>query len=338
MFFVNCLSIVCVSDTHQKHRQLSDRLKTTHSGDILIHAGDMTNFSRGAQPFEDFDQWLKELPFRYKLVVGGNHETITNVDLNYGIVLKNKEIIIDNCLRIYGVSWRPVGDSSWSDIPLNSHIVITHNPPFAHNDSHSDLEFKLKSRLDKVRPLLSVFGHIHADYGVYQQEAGVLLVNAASSPMSPSQPLNDPLKFKISIDENGTVILFCVTQFNACLNHSKMNPSDASSVSNDLRLPDEKYVTLSDGRQLAYTETGDTSSDKIIIFFHGLEKLYKPKKFRQNRSWSPNGPGGFPWKHPIVCAAQTKMAAAIEDVKKVPTDCALRQSIARETKPDAPYE
>ncbi|CAF1360131.1 unnamed protein product [Adineta ricciae] len=195
--------VVCVSDTHQKHRQLTDRLKTTHSGDILIHAGDMTNFSRGAQPFEDFDQWLKELPFRYKLVVGGNHETITNVDLNYGTVLKNKEIIIDNCLRIYGVPWRPVGDSSWSDIPLKSHVVITHNPPYAHNDSHPDLEFNLKSRLDKVRPLLSVFGHIHADYGVYQQEAGVLLVNAASSPMSPSQPLNDPLKFKISIDENG---------------------------------------------------------------------------------------------------------------------------------------
>ncbi|CAF1673304.1 unnamed protein product, partial [Adineta ricciae] len=35
-------------------------------------------------------------------------------------------------------------------------------------------------------------------------------------------------------------------------------------------LPGEKYVTLSDGRQLAYTETGDTSSDKIIIFFHGV--------------------------------------------------------------------
>ena len=118
-------------------------------------------------------------------------------------MLKSKEIIIDDCLRIYGVPWRPVGDSSWSDIPLNSHVVITHNPPCAHNDLHPDLEFNLKSRLDQVRPLLSVFGHIHADYGVYQQGTGNLLVNAASLPLSPSQPLNDPLKFKISIDENG---------------------------------------------------------------------------------------------------------------------------------------
>ncbi|CAF3558548.1 unnamed protein product [Rotaria sp. Silwood2] len=43
----------------------------------------------------------------------------------------------------------------------------------------------------------------------------------------------------------------------------------ASSISSELQVPNEKYFLLSDGRQLAYTEQGDTNSNKIIIFFHG---------------------------------------------------------------------
>ncbi|CAF3718302.1 unnamed protein product [Rotaria sp. Silwood1] len=48
-----------------------------------------------------------------------------------------------------------------------------------------------------------------------------------------------------------------------------MNQLALSSISNDLQVPNEKYFSLSDARQLAYTEQGDTDSNKIIIFFHG---------------------------------------------------------------------
>ncbi|CAF0858979.1 unnamed protein product [Adineta steineri] len=200
--------VVCISDTHQRHRQLTDRLKSSHNGDILIHAGDITNFSRGIKPFDDFDHWLNELPFKHKLIIGGNHETISNVTLNHGRVLQNEQIIIDDVLRIYGSKWRPVGDSTWSDIPLNSHVVITHNPPFSSNGEDVDLEYNLTKRLEKLnKPLLSVFGHIHSDYGVYRQSNGIIFANAACSPRSQSQPLNDPLRFKISIDENQTLFI-----------------------------------------------------------------------------------------------------------------------------------
>ncbi|CAF3056783.1 unnamed protein product [Rotaria socialis] len=194
--------VVCISDTHQHHRQLTDRLKSTHTGDILIHAGDITNFGRGSKPFEDFDQWLSELSFKHKLIIGGNHDSILKPSLNHGKFLKDEQIIIDDCLRIYGSSWRPVGQSTWSDIPSNSHIVITHNPPDSRNGSHVDLETQLQLRLNKIKPLLSIFGHIHADYGVWKQPNEVLFANAASIPCSRSQILNDPLRFKISIDEN----------------------------------------------------------------------------------------------------------------------------------------
>jgi Icc-related predicted phosphoesterase len=197
-----CWIVVCISDTHQRHRELTDRLKSSHSGDILIHAGDITNFGRGSKPFEDFDQWLSELPFKEKLIIGGNHETILEPSFNHGRFLKDEQVIIDDYLRIYGSSWRPIGQSTWSDIPSNSHIVITHNPPISQKGSHVDLEFKLQLRLYQIKPLLSIFGHIHEDYGVWKQSNGILFANAASFPSSRSQILNDPLRFKISIDGN----------------------------------------------------------------------------------------------------------------------------------------
>lgn len=44
----------------------------------------------------------------------------------------------------------------------------------------------------------------------------------------------------------------------------------ASSMTNELHVHNEKYITLSDGRQLAYAEQGNTESNKIFIFFHGV--------------------------------------------------------------------
>jgi len=203
MFLTNKYwTVVCISDTHQRHRELTDRLKSSHSGDILIHAGDITNFGRGSKPFDDFDQWLNELPFKEKLIIGGNHESILVPSLNHGRFLKDEQVIIDDYLRIYGSSWRPTGESTWLDIPLNSHIVITHNPPTSQNGTHVDLEFNLRSRLCQIKPLLSVFGHIHADYGVLKKSNGILYANAASFPSSRSRTLNDPLRFKISMDGN----------------------------------------------------------------------------------------------------------------------------------------
>ena len=194
--------LVCISDTHQRHRELTERLRSTHSGDILLHAGDITNFSRGSEPLKDFDQWLGELPFRHKFVIGGNHETIIVPLLANGRVLKNESVLIDDRLRLFGASWRPVNTSTWSDIPTNTHVVLTHNPPASPNGSHVDLESNLRIRLDKIQPLLSVFGHIHRDYGVWKESSGSMFANCASSPMIRTEPLNDPLCFRIAIDSH----------------------------------------------------------------------------------------------------------------------------------------
>lgn len=199
--------LVCISDTHQRHRELTERLLSTHSGDILLHAGDITNFCRSTERLKDFDQWLGELPFRYKFVIAGNHEILVVPTLSNGHILKNEQILIDNRLRLFGASWRPVGTSTWADIPKDTHIVLTHNPPATRNDFHTDLESSLKIRLDKIKPLLSVFGHIHSDYGVWQESSGTIFANAASSPMTRKEPLNDPLCFRITIDSQSNATI-----------------------------------------------------------------------------------------------------------------------------------
>ncbi|CAF3221819.1 unnamed protein product, partial [Rotaria sp. Silwood2] len=138
----------------------------------------------------------------HKLIITGNHDSMLSPCLKHGQLLQDEQFLIDDHLRVYGAPWRPTGTSKWSDIPSNSHIVITHNPPCSKYGSHVDLELNLQTRLHQVRPLLSIFGHIHEDYGVWKQSNELFFANGASLPSSHSQALNDPLRFKILIDEN----------------------------------------------------------------------------------------------------------------------------------------
>ena len=197
--------VVCISDTHQHHRELTDRLQSSHRGDILLHCGDITNYGRGLNPFQDFDQWLNEIPFEHKLIIGGNHEVMLNPTFQNGIYLNNQTFLIDEKVRIYGGSWRSINESTWNDIPLNIDILMTHNPPCSMKGFHSDLDLNLHQRIEKVKPLLSVFGHIHGDYGVWKDSNGIFFANASSSRNDSSRILNDPIRFKITKNDDESI-------------------------------------------------------------------------------------------------------------------------------------
>lgn len=62
------ITIVCVSDTHGKEDKVP-----VGDGDVLIHAGDFTNFGKKPHVLK-FNKWLGNLPHKYKIVVNGNHE------------------------------------------------------------------------------------------------------------------------------------------------------------------------------------------------------------------------------------------------------------------------
>jgi 3',5'-cyclic AMP phosphodiesterase CpdA len=65
------IRVVCISDTHDQTTAVPD-------GDLLIHAGDLTN----AGTIDDLQRqidWLDALPHRHKVIVCGNHDSYFDV-------------------------------------------------------------------------------------------------------------------------------------------------------------------------------------------------------------------------------------------------------------------
>ncbi|KAJ3045802.1 metallophosphoesterase domain-containing protein 1 [Rhizophlyctis rosea] len=68
------LRFVCISDTHSQHDKL-----TLPPGDVLLHSGDFS-YHGEEQEVEKFVAWLKGLPYRWKIIIAGNHECIFHLD------------------------------------------------------------------------------------------------------------------------------------------------------------------------------------------------------------------------------------------------------------------
>jgi predicted phosphodiesterase len=209
------MDIVIMSDTHGLHREL----EVPH-GDILIHAGDFTMFSKWLREIEDFNDWLGELPHKWKFVVPGNHEFFLEADPSRRSLLFNAKVLIDEAetvdgLKLYGSPVTPLyggafGKSSpldrqrhWARIPLDTHILVTHGPPFGVLDVSPGQpermgDPELLSRLNELKSLrLHCFGHVHGAYGMADQ-GGATLVNAAL--LGPLGDLsNQPIVLKMKI-------------------------------------------------------------------------------------------------------------------------------------------
>ena len=61
------IRIVCISDTH-------DQTVPLPAGDLLIHAGDLTNDGTAASIQAQLD-WLSAQPHRHKIAICGNHDS-----------------------------------------------------------------------------------------------------------------------------------------------------------------------------------------------------------------------------------------------------------------------
>lgn len=188
------LKIVCVSDTHELHREVD-----VPDGDLLIHAGDFTMFSKSAAAIRDFNDWMGELPHARKLLIPGNHEFFLEADPNRRKLIPNATILVNESveilgLKIWGSPMTPLyggafGLSSelnrlklYSQIPSDTDILVTHGPPFGILDrSPGTSEHQgcraLFDRVRKLRPKLHVFGHVHGAHGRFTEET--LFVNAA---------------------------------------------------------------------------------------------------------------------------------------------------------------
>lgn len=192
------LQIVCISDTHGFHREL-----TLPPGDILIHAGDFLTDDRQVETLTDFDDWMGGLPFKHRIVVAGNHDLLFAANrkkarklLTHATYLENSGVTVEG-LRIWGCPVTPVVSSMafavergapsrkyWDKVPSETDVLITHGPPFRVLDAehimapHLGCDQLMRAVL-RVHPRIHVFGHVHGSYGREAGPDGISFVNCA---------------------------------------------------------------------------------------------------------------------------------------------------------------
>lgn len=191
------MDIVLISDTHGLHEKL-----TLPEGDMLIHAGDFTRLG-GVEEVGLFNEWLLTLPFKYKIVIAGNHEksfenqsSLARSILTSCIYLENSGVEIEG-IKFWGSPVTPKffnwafnkerGQEIkfyWDIIPEDIDVLITHGPPyeildFTFAEVHAGCEELRKKIFDLPNLKLNVFGHIHEGYGTCKIN-NVTFINASS--------------------------------------------------------------------------------------------------------------------------------------------------------------
>eukprot|EP01083_Nonionella_stella_P178507 630773_1 len=190
--------IVCISDTHELHRQLS-----IPNGDVLIHCGDILfanshNYSeeQSIKKMHDFNTWLGTLPHKYKIIIAGNHDycfekigrTRCEQILTNAIYLINDPFTLTfedtrninlfcSAYSIPNSAFSPnkafqsprdtIADKIWSQIPNDIDILVTHHMPHTYLDNGKGCTALLNILKDRcTRCKYSIFGHWHSTYGV----------------------------------------------------------------------------------------------------------------------------------------------------------------------------
>lgn len=173
----NIKRIVCISDTHERHRSLA-----VPPGDLLIHSGDIFTINRhfstaySQTKLDDFAEWLACLYFTEgKVVIGGNHDAVLD-SLGKEDVCRALLQFDEKVKYMEDEGWRtPDGLMVWASplsygsspnsafqanpeerierIPENVDILVTHGP-------------LPKEVLKELAPRIHVSGHIHERYGV----------------------------------------------------------------------------------------------------------------------------------------------------------------------------
>jgi len=199
------MKIVFISDTHRRHEQLNFNDKKYKNVDMIIHSGDFSNYEKDA---DKFIQWYSEQPFKYKILIPGNHDFAVFKNEKKYIEFSKKlgiELLIDRKIsiegiNIYGSPWTPeffnwaymkndhILKEIWDKIPYDTHILVTHGPAKGSLDksNYGNIEvgsFSLSTKLYDLKEngnlKIHSFGHIHEARGFYK-ENDLLRINSSS--------------------------------------------------------------------------------------------------------------------------------------------------------------
>ncbi len=212
----NAVRVVCMSDTHTKHPDPASvppgdvfvcAGDFTYTGmlqeirsfckflDALPHAHKIV-VSGNHEITLDYDYYMNRGRRRFH----GNHRIHEDAILCKSVLSASCTYLQDSSveiagLKIYGSPWQPSFcdwafnmeppelKRKWAEIPDDVDVLITHGPPKGHGArivEGFDVGCPhLMDRVNQVKPMLHVFGHIHEGYGV-TANAHTLFVNAST--------------------------------------------------------------------------------------------------------------------------------------------------------------
>lgn len=199
-------TIICISDLHGKLP------KAIPACDVLVIAGDICPSFHGSINLNielqmrwlrwDFTEWLKKQPVGRTVACWGNHDWIgyrepaLAADMPWDM-LTDQAVTIDG-LKFYGSPWSlPFFDwafmrteeelaAKYAAIPDDTDVLISHGPPYGYGDLAIEKgnvvsvgSPALTARINEIKPVLTVFGHIHGGAGAYWAGDKQLLINAS---------------------------------------------------------------------------------------------------------------------------------------------------------------
>lgn len=199
------MKIALIADTHGKHDELP-----LPDADLLIHCGDLFEWGDPRpDPLGEIDDWFGSAPAKEVICIAGNHDRLLQeraegtCPFSKATYLQDSGTTIGG-LSIYGSPWCPDLPGfafyataeqlreHWRKIPTGVDILVTHTPPFGILDKPRNGRVNLgcpilREELERIRPRLHVFGHVHASYGK-KQIGDTQFVNAASFPTGSHVP------------------------------------------------------------------------------------------------------------------------------------------------------
>lgn len=121
-------------------------------GDVLVHCGDFVQRATHRSKYEDFNDWLGELPYKHAVVIAGNHEYAFNRGGEQKMPLEEVRELLSNAhylqdsavdvmgLRFWGSPWQTSRGMAfsesredlprrWDGIPDGVDVCLTHMPP-----------------------------------------------------------------------------------------------------------------------------------------------------------------------------------------------------------------
>lgn len=207
------MKFVIISDTHNLHKEL-----ILPKGDVIIHCGDFTSsgyeheITSFIQWFGNLDYKYKifiagnhEITLDYDFYEENwkrFHKKKQNIQKikelvennNNVIYLKDTHVTIEG-IKIYGspytldcnLGWAfPLYcdsdcDYKWKNIPNDIDVLITHTPPEGILDFYKKnlgCDILLVNVIDRVKPKIHCFGHIHSGSGILTQN-DIIFINAS---------------------------------------------------------------------------------------------------------------------------------------------------------------